>query len=229
MPAKSLVLLSGGLDSMYALTVARRESDIRLVVTFDYGQRSHEREAAAARAACRRYGIPHRVVALPFLDSGLLAGHPLFDARIDCPAPLNAELDDAVKSAATAKAVWVPNRNGIFLNVAAGLAEALGAEFLYVGFNAEEGATFPDNSVEYVDAVNKSLFYSTQNRVHVVSPPLKLRKTDIVRELKAADFDFSSLWSCYLGGEKMCGACESCARLKRALRANGLERPDLFL
>lgn len=229
MTAKSLVLLSGGLDSMYALLQARRDTDIRLVVTFDYAQRSHEREASAARAVCRKYGLAHRVVALPFLDSGLLAGHPLFDARTDCPQPRSTELDDAVKSAATAKAVWVPNRNGIFLNVAAGLAEALGAEFLYVGFNAEEGATFPDNSSEYVDAVNDSLSYSTQNRVRVIAPPLKLRKTDIVRELKAADFDFSTLWSCYLGSEKMCGTCESCARLKRALSENGLEKAELFL
>lgn len=229
MTAKSLVLLSGGLDSMYALEIARRETDILLVVTFDYGQRSHEREIAAARAACRHHGFAHRVVTLPFLDSGLLGGHPLFDARTDCPKPERKDLDDASASGASAKAVWVPNRNGIFLNVAAGLAEALSAGFLYVGFNAEEGATFPDNSAGYVDAVNSSLSFSTQNGVKVVAPPLRLSKTDIARELRAMDFDFTALWSCYLGGEKMCGTCESCARLKRALEENGIARPDLFL
>ena len=120
-------------------------------------------------------------MSLPFLDTGLLSGHPLFDARMDCPTPASTDLDDLERSATTAKAVWVPNRNGIFLNVAAGIAESLGVGLLYVGFNAEESASFPDNSADYVEAVNKSLFYSTGNRVRVVAPPLKLRKTESVR------------------------------------------------
>lgn len=227
MPNDSIVLLSGGLDSAYACLIASEQSAIRLVLTFDYGQRAHEREVAAARSLCGQLGLKHRVITLPFFSE--LTGHPFFDQRANCPEPERAALDDIEKSQASAKAVWVPNRNGIFINAAAGIAEALNADRLYVGFNAEEGATFPDNSAAFVDATNNALSYSTANHVQVVSPPLTLRKTDIVRELKRHEFDFSLLWSCYRNEAKMCGLCESCQRLKRALDENGVAQTGLFL
>lgn len=229
MTKHSLVLLSGGLDSVYALYKAREESEVLFVLTFDYGQRSAANEIRHASQICVTLGVPHKVLALPFFKD--ISGHPLFDQTLDCPAPKPTDLDDRGASLASAKAVWVPNRNGIFLNVAAGLAEAVTAHFIYVGFNAEEAATFPDNSRGYVEAVNEALAYSTLNRVEVRSPSQELIKTQIVAELKHRDFDFRHLWSCYLAGDKMCGRCESCARLKRALKANALTEQigDLFL
>lgn len=229
MTKRSLVLLSGGLDSVYALHKAREESNVLFVITFDYGQRSAASEISHARELCTKFGVAHKILELPFFKE--LAGHPLFDTTATCPAPSTTDLDDRHASLESAKAVWVPNRNGIFLNVAAGLAEAAQAHFIYVGFNAEEAATFPDNSRGYVEAVNEAFAYSTSNRVEVRSPSQDMIKTEIVAELKHRGFDFKNLWSCYVAGEKMCGCCESCARLKRALRANEMTEQfgDLFL
>lgn len=214
----SLILLSGGLDSLYALVIAKEQGSARLALTFDYGHKARAREIDAARRACATYNIEHRVVDLPFVAHS--SNHPLFADNSTCPQLMPDELDNRTKTDASAKAVWVPNRNGVFLNVAAALAEAQGIGEIYTGFNAEEGVTFPDNSAGYVSAVNDSLGFSTLNNVKVVAPALHLTKAQIARELQQRDFDFTLVWSCYLGGEKMCGRCESCLRLNRALTNN---------
>ncbi|HLD44179.1 MAG TPA: 7-cyano-7-deazaguanine synthase, partial [bacterium] len=131
--------------------------------------------------------------------------------------------DDKTKTTQSAKAVWVPNRNGIFLNIAAGLAEMIEVDFLYTGFNVEEAGTFPDNTQDFVSALNHCFTFSTLHNVMVQSPPIKMTKTQIVAELVKQNFPFELLWSCYRGGEQMCGLCESCLRLKRALNACGLQ------
>jgi 7-cyano-7-deazaguanine synthase len=105
------------------------------------------------------------------------------------------------------------------LTVAAGYAESLEASSVIVGFNREEAATFPDNSISYLVAIEKALFYSTKNHVKVICPTRTLDKKQIVRLAKERNFPFELLWSCYQNGNKMCGKCESCQRLKRA--ANG--------
>ncbi len=209
----ALVLLSGGLDSAYALTVAASQAKRVLTLTVLYGQASEQRELAAAKKLSGRYGATHESIALPFL--GGMKGHPFFDVGVRMPEP--TALDDAKMTKASADAVWVPNRNGVFLNVAAAIAEARGASAVYVGFNCEEAATFPDNSVAFLDATNAALAFSTRERVRIEAPAAAVNKTVIVAELAAVGFDFSLLWSCYRGGETMCGLCESCRRLKRAL------------
>ena len=139
-----------------------------------------------------------------------------------------AELGDEKAELEAAKAVWVPNRNGVFLNVAAAYAEALGAGVVVAGFNREEARTFPDNSPEFVRRATAALALSTRSRVRIVSPTAKLSKSAIVRLGMELDAPLAHLWSCYGGAQRMCGSCESCARLLRALgrsgAAKGLER-----
>jgi 7-cyano-7-deazaguanine synthase len=219
MPVKALVLLSGGLDSAFALVAALDAGCTVSAITFDYGQIFRAQETFAAAAIAKRYKVAVQVVALPFLASSV--SHPFFGS-VAPPDLKSDQLDDAKVTTASASAVWVPNRNGVFINVAAAMAEAQGADEVYVGFNREEAATFPDNSADFVSAINHSLSFSTQNGVKVVAPAAGLDKTAIVARLAKADFDFKLLWSCYRNGEKMCGSCESCQRLTRALTANGL-------
>jgi 7-cyano-7-deazaguanine synthase len=138
------------------------------------------------------------------------------------------QLSEKLFSEQSAKAVWVPNRNGVFIEVAASLAEAEGHSEITVGFNSEEAGTFPDNSEEYIRAISKALSYSTQNSVRVTSPTASLNKVDIVRHAKREHFPFSLIWSCYENGSKMCGKCESCMRLKRALHANEVAYAEMF-
>ena len=217
---RAIVILSGGLDSTVALYLAREKYEIPLALTFDYGQRAVEQERKAAQAICHLFDISHKFLDLTWL--GTITKTALVNSEHLLPALKMAELDNPELGLKSAKAVWVPNRNGVFINIAAAFAEAESIKILITGFNAEEAATFPDNSLDYVKAVNHALDYSTSNQCRVESPTIGWDKTQIVKEAAELKVPFEKLWSCYESGEKMCGKCESCLRSKRAYLANGL-------
>jgi 7-cyano-7-deazaguanine synthase len=206
---KGVAILSGGLDSTVSLAVAVRRMDVVLALTFDYGQRAARREREAAARISRHYRRPHRVIAVPWL------------AGLTRTALVNraARLPKNEMSVRSAKAVWVPNRNGVFIEIAAAHAESLGARRLITGFNREEAVTFPDNSPAYVEAVNRALGYSTANGVQVVSFTGALDKRAIVRLGRRLGAPLEWIWPCYEGGRRWCGSCESCLRSLRALHA----------
>jgi len=211
---KSVVLLSGGLDSAVAFKKALDEYGVALALTFDYGQRAAKREIAAASAMSLRFDVSHEVIGLPWLKK--ITKTALVDKGAPLPEPDIDSLDDAEKGSSSAKKVWVPNRNGVFINIAAAYCESAGAEMVIAGFNAEEAVTFPDNSPAFISAASKALSYSTLSRVKVLSPTSDMCKTDIVRLGMEIGAPLDLVWSCYEGGGAMCGACESCMRLKRA-------------
>lgn len=212
---RAVALLSGGLDSLVAAALTRAEAEVVLAITCDYGQRAAAREIAAARQQCGWLGCAHEVVALPWL--GALGGNALTDTAQPLPEPATAELDVAEVARETARAVWVPNRNGVLVNVAAAYAERQGAEWVVCGFNAEEAATFPDNSRAFMAAADVFWSYSTAHGARLHSPTADLDKAEIVRQGRALGAPLELVWSCYLGGEEQCGRCESCRRLQRAL------------
>ncbi|MCG9967637.1 7-cyano-7-deazaguanine synthase QueC [Pelotomaculum terephthalicicum JT] len=211
---KGIVLLSGGLDSAVSLACALRESDIVLCLTFDYGQRASQNEIKAAASLAGHYRLRHQVVEVPFLRD--ITGTALVKSDLELPEPEITALDEKTAAGASAAQVWVPNRNGLFINIAAAFAESNDAQLVVTGFNSEEAATFPDNSAGFVRAINDSLYYSTLNHVGVVSYTQRLDKADILKLGIKMSVPFQHIWSCYRGGEKMCGRCESCLRLKRA-------------
>ena len=214
--SRAVVLLSGGLDSAVNLALAAASPGVALAVTADYGQRSSEQEISAAAAMSERLRVPHRVIPLPWLAP--LSSSAVLRGRGNPPKPTVQELDDVSGAAArTADAVWVPNRNGVLLNAAAALAEQSGADQVVVGFNAEEAATFPDNSVAFVDAVNRSLRFSTRGAVQVRCDTAGMTKAQIVDLGRSVGAPLDLVWPCYLGGERMCGQCESCMRFLRAV------------
>lgn len=203
---KGVAILSGGLDSTVSLAVAVGKMDVVLAVTFDYGQRAAGREREAASRIARHYRVSHVTIELPWLRA--LTRTALVNRR--------AKLPVGEMSESSAKAVWVPNRNGCFLEIAAAHAESIGAERLVTGFNREEAATFPDNSAAYVRAVNRALAYSTANGVRVVSYTSSLEKPAIVRLGRKLDAPLRHVWPCYEGGRAWCRRCESCLRSLRA-------------
>lgn len=217
-----IVLLSGGLDSTVALALFLEKYAINLALTFDYGQRANEKEVFAARKIAEYYDIPHKVVPLPFLREQTHSA--LVNRLEDLPSLGIDELDLQGVTRQSASQVWVPNRNGLFMNIAAVFAENMGEPSnIITGFNREEAATFPDNSLEFIDAMNQCFTYSTQEKVSVVSPTSHLTKADIVREGLRLKVPFENIWSCYESKEKICGQCESCQRLKRALVQNNAQ------
>ena len=212
---RAICLLSGGLDSTVALALARERGPVVLALTIDYGQRAAPREVERAGRIAAHYSVQHRVVELPFFRT--LPAGALLDPAAPLPRPDRAALDRGgaplVESAAR---VWVPNRNGVFLEVAAAVAEALGAGRVVVGFNREEGATFPDNTAEYAAAMNQALRFSTRGAVSIEAPTAALDKVEIVRAGLARGAPLELVWPCYEGGASPCGACESCQRFLRA-------------
>jgi len=206
---KGVAILSGGLDSTVSLAAAARAMDVVLAVTFDYGQRAAKREREASARVSRHYRVPHRVIEIPWL------------AAITRTSLVNrsARLPRNEMSKSSARAVWVPNRNGVFIEIAAAHAEALGATRLVTGFNREEAATFPDNSVSYMQAVSRALSFSTANGVKVVSFTGALDKKGIARLGRRLGAPLDLIWPCYEGGRNWCRTCESCLRSLKALDA----------
>jgi 7-cyano-7-deazaguanine synthase len=209
----ALVLLSGGLDSTVAAALfASRSGPVRLGLCVDYGQRAARREAEAAQAVGRALGFPVMLAALPLL--GEITGTALVRRDVPLPTPEPSRLD--ADAPASADAVWVPNRNGVLVNLAAAVAEAGGLDVVVVGFNAEEAATFPDNSARFVDNLNAALRDSTRGAVRVEAPLLRLDKAQALAEGRRVGAPVHLAWSCYEGGEAPCGRCESCRRRQRA-------------
>lgn len=223
---KSVVLLSGGMDSAVNFLAIREHSEVVLALTFDYGQRAASKEKEAASRLASHFKVPHRTLELPFFRD--FGGSSLTDSKREVPVGSAVSMDDLTVSRQTAKSVWVPNRNGIFLNIAAGFAESMGASWVVPGFNKEEAATFADNSQGFLEAATKSFSHSTSNQVQVRCLTTDLSKTEIVALGQKLGIDWSWIWPCYFNQARWCGRCESCQRSKRALKANGISTEDLY-
>lgn len=209
---KSIILLSGGLDSLVSLGLTRISFDVQLALTFDYGQKSSKQEIEASVRLCDYYKLKHRIIKLDFLKE-ITHTSLCSDAKV----PTGTELTDSVESA---KNVWVPNRNGLFLNIAGSFADSEGYDYIIIGANKEEAGTFSDNSKEFIESINNEFKYSTQKHPQVMAPLLNLNKNDIVRQAIENSMPLEYVRSCYQGGERHCGVCESCTRLKNALLYN---------
>lgn len=211
----AVVLLSAGLDSAVNIKCALDRGPVAAALTFDYGQRAVARELSMSAAICRRFGVRHEKIRLPWYRA--IAHTALVDSAQSLPHPTAAQLDDLSAARKSAARVWAPNRNGIFLAVAAAFAESLGARRVVAGFNAEEAATFPDNSEAFMRAATQAMRFSTSNGVRVVSYTARLRKPQIVRLGLKINAPMDLVWCCYEGDKRLCGRCESCRRFLRAI------------
>lgn len=159
-----------------------------------------------SRKICRYLDIRHKIIRLPFFRD--------FSDRSLIGRGARPKAGRFLKVAD----VWVPNRNALFINIAAAYAEQFKADLIVTGFNREEAAEFPDNTPAFVSAVNRSLFFSTLRRVKVVSYIQDYSKKEIYRIGLKYGAPLKYAYSCYMGGKKMCGKCASCKRLLEARR-----------
>jgi 7-cyano-7-deazaguanine synthase len=207
---RAVALVSGGLDSVVSLARALELADVRLVLFINYGQRAVDRERDAVMAVVNFYALPFAETDLSWLG-GLSPGSMRYRGagagREGAPPPESLD------------AVWIPNRNGVFINVAAAYAESYQCNTVVTGFNREEAAEFPDNREEYVARINKALELSTRTAVEVVSFTQNLNKVEILELGIRLRTPLSVIWSCYHGGELMCGSCMSCRKLKAAIQS----------
>ena len=210
---KGIVLLSGGLDSLVSLDIAKKTLEIKLALFFDYGQRACVEEKQSAVEISKFYNIELNTIELPFLKE--LAKCPLVGYG-DNLSELNS--------------VWIPNRNGLFLNIAACYCDKLKYDFIIFGANKEEGCDFPDNSAEFAKVCVNFFSYSTLYKPKVLAPCLQFDKIQIINYAIDNNVPLNLLKSCYNSikntGKKHCGKCMSCKLLFQAIKKS--KRPELI-
>jgi len=222
----AIVLFSGGLDSTACVYWALDRYENILLLSLLYGSKEDEVIENVNQKYSMLLSLKGNIISIPFLgEFAKFAGSRLSKGEIDPPSFSNIlELDKREITDSTAKQVWIPGRNILFLSIAASFADSMKIPVdIIFGANKEEGETFPDNTKEFVDVMNESFALGCMNPVRIQAPFQDLLKVDIVKYLdkKGANLEFSS--SCYnLAGwtkdEKPihCGECESCLRRKRA-------------
>ena len=222
MERRAVCLLSGGVDSSTAAAVARDRGYVLYAITFDYGQR-HRRELEAARAVARALGAKQHIV-MSF-DMRALGGSSLTS---DMELPLNRSEEER---AAEIPSTYVPARNTIFLSFALAYAETVGAEAIFIGANQVDYSGYPDCREEYLKAFEHVANLGTKAgatgrvRFRIEAPLLHLSKAEIIRLGIDLGLDYGLTWSCYAGGPKACGRCDSCLIRLEGFRKAGAADP----
>lgn len=215
---KAISIFSGGLDCTVATCVYDNDYEIH-AITFDYGQKAFKQELKASKNICENMGWSHEVIRLPWLSKISTSSLNTDD---EIPEVTEDDLDDLKKSSETADNVWVPARNTVFTSIGLSYAESIGAEIIIVGWNGEEGETFPDNSKEYLDEFNELISVGSPEKIRIEAPSINLNKEEIVNLGVEVGAPMELSYSCYKGEDEPCGVCESCMRRKRAFKKIGI-------
>jgi 7-cyano-7-deazaguanine synthase len=214
----SVVIVSGGLDSVTLLHHLVKTSGLcPAVLTFQYGQK-HSKEVKFAQIQAASLGChTHQLVDLSVLEP-LFRSSALVSQEIAVPDIDQVLGDDQ-------PATYVPNRNMIFLALAAAYAETMGVQDIYYGAQSHDMYGYWDTTSAFVQRLNRVLGLNRQSPVQVHAPFVDKSKTDIVRLGLALDVDYALTWSCYLGEELACGRCPTCAERLKAFENAGLPDP----
>ncbi|KPJ66471.1 7-cyano-7-deazaguanine synthase [candidate division WOR-1 bacterium DG_54_3] len=206
---KAIVLLSGGIDSTTTLYFAKRQGYKCFALIFDYGQR-HKREVRSAVAVAKCAKAPYQIIKidLPWKGSSLL------NKKLKVPDR---------KSFKGIPSTYVPARNMIFLSFALSYAEAIGAKTIFIGANAIDFSGYPDCRPSFYRAFQKVVKVGTKKKkIKVLTPLINMTKANIIAlglKLKAP---LELTWSCYKGGKKPCGVCDSCRLRKKGFSQLGI-------
>ena len=218
---KAIVLLSGGLDSTTALYLAKSEGFGEIyALTFEYGQK-HDRELRAAREVARAAGVKeHKFVKLLLNQWD---GCSLTDPKMDVP--------DGDLRRDTVPDTYVPARNMVFLSVAASYADALGVEDIYIGVSEVDYSGYVDCREEFIRSMERTINLGTVlgaergRHITIHAPFMHMAKADEVRLGARLGVDYGLTWTCYRGGDRPCGACDSCLLRAKAFAEAGMEDP----
>lgn len=204
---KAVVLLSGGLDSATTAAIASSEGYQLYAISFDYGQR-HAREIESAKAIAKHLdAADHLIVEFDLRSIGGSALTSDMDVPMD---RLNQEMSSGIP------VTYVPARNTIFLSFALGYAETIGAFDIFIGVSQVDYSGYPDCRREFIESFEKTANLATKagvegtGRFRIHAPLIDLSKAQTVTRGLDLGLDYSLTWSCYMGGEKACGRCDSC-------------------
>jgi queuosine biosynthesis protein QueC len=216
---KAVVLFSGGLDSTTVLVYAMKQGYDVYPLTFSYGQR-HAIEIKQSERTLEKYGLMQRqtifsIDLTPFVNCSLI----------------NKNLEVPEFEENRIPSTYVPSRNIIFLSIASGLAETLGAEKIFIGVNSVDYSGYPDCRPEFVEAFNKTIAVGTkqgvESGIEVVAPILNMSKKEIIELGMSLGVDYSLTHSCYnpTSDGISCGVCDSCRLRLEGFRQAGFEDP----
>lgn len=212
--SSAIVLLSGGLDSFVALDISIKKFNSVSTIFFDYGQKAYEEEKKAVENIIKKYSLKNHEIKLPFLKDITSNSLILEDKN---------EFNDL-------KSVWIPNRNGLFLNIAASYCDSFGYDFIVFGANKDESTSFSDNRQGFVEVINECFKYSTLQKPKVFAPCVEMNKTDLVNYIIDNNLDIKLIKSCYQNikttNKKHCGKCMSCKFLYDAILNS--KKPELI-
>jgi 7-cyano-7-deazaguanine synthase len=223
---KSVALLSGGLDSCVALAIAMEESEVLACLNVNYGQK-HQREVDSADDIARFYNLSIHYLKLGNFGAVMTELHG--SALIDKSEALPTNRRMSAMTAAVPRS-YVPGRNTIMLALAQSVAEALNADEIYCGFNAVDFSGYPDCRPIFVEAWNHLAHYATkrgyENRPIILRAPIvNLGKASVVQRGLDLKAPLQLTWSCYAGGERPCGECDSCIIRWNAFGECGISDP----
>ena len=216
---KAVVLLSGGLDSTTCMAVAKEHGREPYPISFDYHQR-HSIELEGAKKIAAFYKVKKHLIIETNMES--IGGSALTDEAIEVP--------EGDTSRSSVPVTYVPARNLIFLSYALGYAEVIGARYVYIGVNSVDYSGYPDCRPEFIRHFQAVADYSTEaasagKRIEIVAPLQELSKADIVRLAARLAVPLELTHSCYNGGEKACGICDSCKLRLQGFAEAGVEDP----
>lgn len=219
---RAVVLVSGGLDSAATLALAKEQGFLCHALSFDYGQR-HRAELAAAERVSRALGaVEHKVIKL---DMGGIGGSALTDASIAVPDQPTAGIP----------VTYVPARNTVFLALALGWAEVLGARDIFIGVNAVDYSGYPDCRPEFIAAFERLANLATRAGAEgeyfaIRTPLITLSKAQIIQEGARLGVDYSFTVSCYSADDqgRACGVCDACRLRAAGFEAAGMPDPTAY-
>lgn len=215
---KAIVVASGGMDSATAAyQYAHRGWELHLV-GFDYGQR-HVKELSALMALGERLSAPVTVIDLKAI--GEFLGRNSLTSESTVP--------DGHYREETMRQTVVPNRNAIMINIAAGIAQAEGAELVVTGVHSGDHYIYPDCRPQFINAIKQSISFATDGAVALDAPFINLSKADIVKEGARLGVPYEMTWSCYKGGAQHCGTCGTCFERKEAFVVAGVPDPTKYI
>ncbi|RXV66069.1 7-cyano-7-deazaguanine synthase QueC [Roseovarius sp. A46] len=215
----TIVICSGGLDSVTLAHKTAAERRLAALLSFDYGQR-HVKEVESARACAARLGVPHRVVDLRGVGAAL-SGSALTD-DVDVPDGHYAE--------DTMKITIVPNRNAIMLAVAFGMAAAQKAGAVAAAVHGGDHFIYPDCRPGFIAAFQAMQDHALEGvaEVELWTPYVHGSKADIVADGAHLGVPFAETWSCYKGGLHHCGRCGTCVERREAFHLAGVADPTAY-
>lgn len=219
---EAVILVSGGIDSAVLLALAKKERGLDKIIalTFKYGQK-HEKEINSALKITRDAGVKeHFIINLDFFPAITAGASALIDHSLSIPA-----LQDLSESERVQPLTYVPNRNLIFISIAASLAESRNIPFVMYGAHRQDNYGYWDCSEAFINAVNSVLSLNRKNKIEVVAPFINMEKYEIIKTGMKLGVNFSLTWSCYTGDIKPCGKCPTCVEREKAFQKAGISDP----